>query len=81
MVCLYVCTEFFFEKLIVHSSKKFVVKNGGFESLIAGMRKSYWITCKMTLHNVLVDQRTVLSHPVVKPQDFSRQLTHFQTHG
>jgi hypothetical protein len=46
MVCLYVHTEKKFEKLVVHSSKKIVVKNGGFESLIARMRKSYWITCK-----------------------------------
>jgi cell cycle checkpoint control protein RAD9A len=56
------------------------VKNGGFESLTPGMKKSYWITCNndMEMQNVLVDRRTLPSHLVVKPKDLSRLLTHFQ---
>jgi len=70
MVCLYACTL-----------SNLVVKNGGFESLTAGMKKSYWITCNndMEMQNVLVDRRTLPSHLVVKPKDLSRLLTHFQS--
>lgn len=65
----------------VNSFFKVILQKENFVICRAGMRKAYWITCNVEpdIQHLSLDRRKFPSSCVVRPRDFNRLLSNFQS--